>query len=115
MLTDLSHGKLAEAQHLFLTTSGRTGRTTVELWFACHHNTIYVLSSRGEAADWVRNIGRNPQVDLQIGRTLRTGRARRITNLEEDVRARRLVVCKYQQSSSTAWGRTALPIAIDLD
>ena len=116
MLTDRAHSELAKADHLFLTTTGRAGCTqTVELWFACHEDTVYVLSGRGAGADWVRNIDRDPRVELRIGRTTHTGRARCITEPDEGARAHRLIVCKYQPRSSAAWGTTPLPVAIDLD
>jgi deazaflavin-dependent oxidoreductase (nitroreductase family) len=116
MLTDLAHGDLAKAEHLSLTTTGRlSGRTqTIELWFAAYHDTVYMLSSRGADADWVRNIDRDPEVELRIGRVSRLGHARRITEPDEDVRARRLVVCKYQPHASAAWGAKALALAVDL-
>lgn len=116
MLTDRAHSELAKADHLFLTTTGRAGCThTVELWFACLDNTVYVLSGRGAAADWVRNIDRDPRVELRIGRVTHTGRARRITEPDEGARARRLIACKYQPHSLTARHTTPLPVAIDLD
>jgi deazaflavin-dependent oxidoreductase (nitroreductase family) len=116
MLTDLAHGELAKADHCFLTTIGRASRCTqtVELWFAVHHDTVYLLSGSGERAEWVRNLARHPEVELEIGRVRRTGRARLITDPGEDARARRLLVCKYQPRASRAWGESALAIAIDL-
>jgi hypothetical protein len=46
-----------------------------------------------------------------------TGSARVVEQAEEDARARRLVVNKYQPRDSDDlgdWGRTALPVAVDL-
>lgn len=116
MLTDRAHRELAQASHLFLTTAGRAGCTqTVELWFACDGDTAYVLSTRGAAADWVRNIDREPRVEVRIGRLTRAGHARRITDPDEAARAHRLIVCKYQPRSAPSWGTSTLPLAIDLD
>jgi deazaflavin-dependent oxidoreductase (nitroreductase family) len=122
MLADLAHGDLAAADHCCLTTVGRrSGRSqSVELWFAVHHDSegdiLYLLSRHGEAADWVRNLARTPEVEVRIGRSSWVGRARIVTEPGEDARARRLVRCKYQHRLPEAafHAGPVLPVAVQL-
>lgn len=109
----------AGATYVYLTTTGRrTGRPhTVEIWAAAHAGRLYVLSGRGERADWVRNLVKDPAVQVRVGDETRAGVARVVRDPEEDRLARRLLAAKYQgwregQPLST-WARTALPVAIE--
>lgn len=60
----------------------------------------------------------NPQVSVRIGDREGAATARVVAaGTEEDARARRLLLAKYQQPGQTdleSWGRSALPVAFDL-
>ena len=53
----------------YLTTIGRkTGRAhSVELWFASDDGKLY-LSHEGSFTDWMRNLSKNAQVRVRIGK-----------------------------------------------
>jgi deazaflavin-dependent oxidoreductase (nitroreductase family) len=110
----------ADAEFGYLTTTGRrTGRAhTIEIWFGVHDGRVYMLSGGRDRADWVRNIQAGPSVTLRVGEQTRAGRGRVLEpGTPEDALARELLVAKYEpidQSSLTEWGRTALPVAVDL-
>src|SRR5262245_31622943 len=110
---------LADEDFCYLTTTGRvSGRAhTIEIWFALDARTLYMLSGGGTSADWVKNLQRIPQVTMHIASATFEGTARIVADAAEDALARRLVVGKYQPRDSddlTHWGRTALPVAVDL-
>jgi deazaflavin-dependent oxidoreductase (nitroreductase family) len=111
----------ADLDYCYLTTTGRkTGEPReIEIWFGAEGGTLYLLAGGGERAHWVRNIRANPEVRVRVGdrgygalgRTLLAGSS-------EDARARALLVEKYQPRYSgdlSGWGRTALPVALDLE
>lgn len=111
----------ANADYCYITTVGRvTGKPhTIEIWFAAVDATLYVLAGSGERADFVRNAIKQPRVKIRIG-TRRskewTAIARVVTDATEDAQARRLLLEKYASYDDLdEWGRTALPIAFDLD
>jgi deazaflavin-dependent oxidoreductase (nitroreductase family) len=109
----------ADLDFCYLTTTGRvTGQPrTIEIWFAVHRQTLYMLAGSRENAGWVKNLKRTPDVTVRIGGRHFTGRARLVEDKSEDALARRLVVGKYQPRDSDDlgdWGRTALPTAVDL-
>ncbi|HEU4326025.1 MAG TPA: nitroreductase/quinone reductase family protein [Roseiflexaceae bacterium] len=109
----------AEDDFCYLTTTGRvSGRPhTIEIWFALNKRTIYLLAGGGDSADWVKNARRDPRVTLRLGGREHGGTARVVADPDEDALARRLVVDKYQPREDddlSAWGRTALPVAVDL-
>ncbi|GAB4215313.1 MAG: hypothetical protein OHK0022_55060 [Roseiflexaceae bacterium] len=109
----------ADEDFCYLTTTGRvTGRPhTIEIWFALSGHTIYMLAGGGDTADWVKNARREPRVTLRLAGREHSGTARVVVAPDEDALARRLVVDKYQpreQDDLSAWGRTALPVAVDL-
>jgi deazaflavin-dependent oxidoreductase (nitroreductase family) len=59
---------VADKKVLYLTTVGhRTGLPReIEIWFVIHGDRFYLFSETGEAAAWVKNIRRNPEVIVRI-------------------------------------------------
>jgi deazaflavin-dependent oxidoreductase (nitroreductase family) len=111
---------LTERPFCYLTTTGRvTGQPhTIEIWFAISGHTLYMLSGGGDRSDWVKNLIRTPETTVRIGATEFPGRARVVAEGAEDALARRLLLEKYEPGYSgdlSDWGRTALPVAVDLD
>ena len=113
------HG-LAEEDFCYLTTTGRvTGEPhEIEIWFSLvpEAQTLYMLSGGGDRSDWVKNLRRKPEVEVQIADERFDGRAREARDAEEDELARRLLVEKYESSPGRLenWRRTALPVVVDL-
>ena len=105
----------------YLTSTGRRTAQphTIEIWFALQGGTMYLMSGGREKADWVRNIIADGRVHVRVGEDELTGRARIVQpNTDEDALARRLLLGKYEPPGSDelkSWGRSALPVAIDLD
>jgi deazaflavin-dependent oxidoreductase (nitroreductase family) len=111
--------KLGDEDYCYLTTTGRvTGKPhEIEIWFALRDSTLYILSGGGDRSDWVKNARNQPAVKVRISRRRFDGTVRIVTAKREDALARRLLLEKYAPSYSgdlDDWGRTALPVAIDL-
>lgn len=66
----------------------------------------------------MKNLIAHPAVTVRVGQEERPATARVLeTGTEEDGRARRLLLAKYQAPGSNdleSWGRTALIVAIDV-
>jgi deazaflavin-dependent oxidoreductase (nitroreductase family) len=117
MSSDLQ--KLAQEDFCYLTTTGRiTGQPhTIEIWFALHKQTLYMLSGGRDKSDWVKNTLHTPTVQVKINNTMISGQARDVTSTEEDTLARKIVFEKYAPRSNddlVDWSHTSLPIAIDI-
>ena len=112
---------LANEEFGYLTTTGRVSGQPreIEIWFGVDGGILYMLSGGRDRSNWVRNIMRQPRVSIRIGGQTFNGRARIVDeDSEEDRRARKLLVEKYQPGYSgdlTNWGRTALPVAVELE
>ncbi|MCZ7533875.1 MAG: nitroreductase family deazaflavin-dependent oxidoreductase [Acidimicrobiia bacterium] len=111
---------LDRAAVINLTTLGRvTGRPhRIEIWFAHHEATIYMLSGGGDRSDWVRNIIANQAVTVSVGGSDFVGRGRIVVDPGEQQLARNTVFAKYTKSYGgdlTRWRETALPVAVDID
>jgi deazaflavin-dependent oxidoreductase (nitroreductase family) len=111
---------MAADDYCYVTTTGRvSGKPhTIEIWFGLVGTTLYLLAGGRDRSDWVKNLRRDPAVAVRIRDEDFSGVARAVADGEEDARARALLVEKYQPRYSgdlTDWGRTALPVAIDLD
>jgi deazaflavin-dependent oxidoreductase (nitroreductase family) len=76
---------LADERVLYLTTIGRrTGLAReIEIWFVVHGDRFYLFAETGEAAAWVKNIRRNPEVAVRIGDE-RMGAKARVLDRESD-------------------------------
>ena len=110
---------LAAEQYCYLTTTGRVSGEprTIEIWFSIEGETVYVLSGGRDGSHWVKNIRRTPAVTMRIGDQHLAGEARLTTDDAEDALARRPLLEKYApgyERDLSNWGRTALPVAIDL-
>ena len=110
---------LASESYCYLTTTGRVSGEPreIEIWFGLDGDTLYMLSGGGERSDWVKNLIREPEVTVRIANRSFRGHARIVDGREEDARARRLLLEKYSAGYSgdlSDWGRTALPVAVDL-
>jgi deazaflavin-dependent oxidoreductase (nitroreductase family) len=110
---------LADEPFCYLTTTGRNSGQPreIEIWFGLAGPTLYMLAGAGERSHWVRNILREPAVTLRIKDETFAGRGRVVElDSQEDRLARLLLVGKYRSSKDdlASWGRTALPVAIEL-
>jgi deazaflavin-dependent oxidoreductase (nitroreductase family) len=110
---------LASEQYCYLTTTGRTSGEPreIEIWFALEGSTLYMLSGGRNRSNWVRNLVADSAVTVRIGDASFDGEARIVTGEEEDSRARELLLAKYSEGYSgdlSEWGKTALPVAVDL-
>ena len=103
----------------YLTTTGRRSGNPhlIEIWFAMRDNTLYLLAGGRDKSDWVRNIMRDPHVRVRLRDANYAATARVVSDPAEDALARELVVGKYQPRDAddlSEWGRTSLPVAIDI-
>ena len=108
-----------DPDYCYLTTTGRRSGSphTIEIWFARHGSVLYLLSGGRDGSDWVRNLREHPTVGLRLGESDMICSGRIVEDPQEDALARRLLLEKYGPRSSDdleEWGRTALPVAIDL-
>jgi deazaflavin-dependent oxidoreductase (nitroreductase family) len=104
----------------YLTTRGRvTGRPhEIEIWFARHDATLYLLAGGGARSDWVRNLRADPNARVRIGDGTYDARGRLIDDPAEEQLARDLVFAKYQArygGDLTDWRGYALPVALDVE
>ncbi|MFL5767818.1 MAG: nitroreductase family deazaflavin-dependent oxidoreductase [Actinomycetota bacterium] len=108
----------ASLDYCYLTTRGRvTGKPhTIEIWFGVENDTLYLLSGGRDGSDWVKNLIAEPAVQVRIGDGTYEATARVVEDSDEDVLARRLLLEKYSPRNSglDGWGKSSLPIALDL-
>src|SRR5215813_5660322 len=77
-MTWASLESVADKQVLYLTTVGRrTGLPReIEIWFVVWCERLYLFAETREAAGWVKNIRRNPEITVRIGEWHINARAR---------------------------------------
>ncbi len=102
-----------------LTTFGRiTGSPhRIEIWFAFHESTLFMLSGGGTKSDWVKNLIADPAVIVHVDGLDVSGTARLIRGMEEADLVRHLVFEKYNPGYTgdlTEWRIRSVPIAVDL-
>ena len=114
----MDRDEIGALEFCYVTTKGRRSGSphTIEIWFALRDDTVYLLSG-GDGSDWVKNLREEPTVGLRLGDHDLICRGRVVEDPNEDELARRSILEKYAPRSSDdleGWGRTAMPIAIDL-
>jgi deazaflavin-dependent oxidoreductase (nitroreductase family) len=106
--------------YCYLTTTGRVSREArrIEIWFGtADGRTLYLMAGSGEKANWVRNLKKVPAATVEVGGVIRAASGRVVKDGAEDALARKLLLEKYAPRYSRSldeWGRTALPVALDL-
>jgi deazaflavin-dependent oxidoreductase (nitroreductase family) len=109
---------LDQEDYCYLTTRGRvSGKPhTIEIWFTILDGVLYMLSGGRDRSDWVRNLEREPAVQLRIGDGRWDATARIAEHRDTDSRIRKAVADKYRARGSTdldEWERRAMPIAVE--
>jgi deazaflavin-dependent oxidoreductase (nitroreductase family) len=81
---NLGLGILMGSQLLILTTTGRRSglRRHTPLLYMREGNTYYLISEAGTHADWYRNMAKNPNVEVQVGRQRFAATAERVRDLQ---------------------------------
>lgn len=111
---------LKDEEYCYLTTTGRvSGRPhEIEIWFGQKGGSLYLLSGGGGKSDWVKNLQKNPAVQVRIARHTYLATARIVRDESEEMMARYLLAEKYQEwdegKTLSQWARTALPVALDV-
>jgi len=79
-------------------------------------DTLYLLSGGRGSSDWVKNLIADPAVEVRVGDETHAATARVVEDPDEDALARRLLLKKYSPRNSglSGWGKSSLPIALDL-
>jgi deazaflavin-dependent oxidoreductase (nitroreductase family) len=109
----MNGGHLADLPVLYLTTIGRTSGMPrrIEIWFVASAGRFYVLAEHFRRAQWVRNIERNPRVQVQIGGQNRDATAR---ILDETADSETWRTAQDLARSKYGWG-DGLPVEITPD
>lgn len=99
-----------DAQFLYVTTTGRTTGLPreIEIWFVEAEGKYYILAEKFHEAHWVRNIAKNPRVQVRLDRRQFQATARALDPARDATAwkmARELERAKY------GWG-DGLPVEI---
>jgi deazaflavin-dependent oxidoreductase (nitroreductase family) len=109
----------ADAEFYYVTTRGRrTGRPhEIEIWCVALGEALYLMAGSGERSDTVRNALAAPDaVTVRVGADTRPVAASLVTDPAEDAAVRAAMVAKYEKTPGelASWGRTALPLRLEL-
>src|SRR5262245_34525957 len=90
--------EVALQQYCYLTTTGRrTGQPhTIEIWFGLEGSTLYLMAGGREKSDWVRNLQKQPEVQVRLDGITYPATARIVVDGGEDAKVRQMLVAKYQ-------------------
>jgi deazaflavin-dependent oxidoreductase (nitroreductase family) len=94
--------KVSSEKFIHLTTTGRrSGKShTVELWFAFKDGNVY-LSHEGEETDWMKNIGKTPQVSFETGGSKFSGQARYVQDAIDEAWTAKLALYEKYYGKGT--------------
>ena len=111
---------LSAEEYCYLTTIGRvTGKPhEIEIWFAVHDNSLHLMAGGKYQSDWVKNLLKNPSVNIRISSQTFAGTARIVSDETEEMKVRYALAEKYQEweegRTLSSWAKTALPVAVDI-
>lgn len=89
---------------LRITTRGRkTGKPhTVPIWFVVEDTTMY-LGTLDVGRDWVKNVGKTPDILLEVDGVRLRGRAAAVTDPRLEAHVRDLLAKKYWMAWIGSW------------
>lgn len=92
-----------QEQFLYLTTRGwKSGNShRIEIWFAGHEGSYYIVSEMREHSHWVQNIRHDSSVTFRVGKKTFTGSAR---TLDKKVEPALFAAVKKLMESKYKWG-----------
>lgn len=110
-------GRLAGAPVCLLTTIGRKSSQarTLPLLFLADGETVVLVASRGgtdTAPLWYRNLCANPDIEIQIGPSVRPMRARTATDDEKAYYWPKLVANYRGYAAYQTWTDRVIPVVI---
>jgi deazaflavin-dependent oxidoreductase (nitroreductase family) len=111
---------LSDEDYCYLTTTGRVSGEPreIEIWFALEGQTLYMLSGGRDRSNWVKNLVREPRVQVRIADREWNGLARVVDDPDRAARARELLFAKYTPrygGDLSDWRDRSLPIAVELE
>jgi len=112
---------IADEEYCYLTTTGRvTGKShEIEIWFGLNNNTLYLLSGGMDKSDWVKNLIKNPPVNVRVAKQTFHATARVVIDEQDEMMARNMLADKYNEHTVTGllskWARTALVVGIEIE
>lgn len=102
-------------EYCYLTTTGRvTGKPhTIEIWFHCDEQNVWLFTEPDGKTDWVLNLKRDPNVRLRIGELEIDARAE-VVDLPTDALEREKIADRYQhvEDGLQAWASGALVVYV---
>jgi deazaflavin-dependent oxidoreductase (nitroreductase family) len=108
----------ADATFYYVTTTGRvTGNPhEIEIWCVAVGDALYLMAGGGTRSDTVRNALNDSRVTVRVGTETHLARASLVDDPGEDARVRAAMVAKYATPADdlAEWGRTALPLRLDV-
>jgi len=103
--------------YCYLTTIGRVTERphTIEIWFVVESGHIWLLTEPDGAADWVRNLRREPRVTVRVGE-LAVPALAEIADLPSDAAVRCTMAQRYRHADGDldAWTQAALVVRVTL-
>ncbi len=98
-----SRGDAGEEEFLYLTTTGRTSGQPreIEIWFTERDGRYYLIAEHGERAHWVRNLRRDPRVQVRVGGRGFPARARVVDRRAEPALWR---AARERSAAKYGWG-----------
>ncbi len=103
---------LSKLQFIYVTTTGRkTGLPReIEIWFVERDGKFYILAEHFFKANWVRNIQKNPRIQVRLGKQKFAATAR----LLDEARDREIWQAAQQLCRDKyGWGE-GLPVEISI-
>lgn len=113
MTLDLS--QLANEEYCYLTTRGRvTGNPhEIEIWFVVHENALYLMSGGMDRSDWVKNLLKDPHVNIRIAGQIFPAFASLLNDTAVEQVIRTIMADKYNEREGddlSQWAQTALVV-----
>lgn len=97
--------KLNKSGEVQITVAGRKSgeKHSTPVWFVSEGNNVEIVPIKGSQSDWFKNLEKDPQIELSVGRERISSKAKLVKDAEKTKKVIEKLKAKYKSEWSESY------------